>query len=223
MSCTVVECILQSQKLSESANTHYTRITVEAGAATKFYQVNWNNENEFKKVFIHLGDLHGFMKFFRMIGKLVSGGGFKRTIYQADMCTTGSVKRIISGQHYNRTWLVNECFENVTACLFCEKYMSLPQPLGVSIKTISEISLETLGPISETEELESYAETYAKTKKRVYRRNSNFWMQYLHAVERLHIQLVEMILIYGFKCGKKPFSDVSARYGTYIMQLKNLR
>ena len=52
----------------------------------------WNNEDEFKKVLVHLGDLHGFMEFFGMIGKLVSESGFEDTIYQADLCTTGSVK-----------------------------------------------------------------------------------------------------------------------------------
>ena len=36
----------------------YTHITVDAGAAAKFYQVLWNNESEFKNVLIHLGDLH---------------------------------------------------------------------------------------------------------------------------------------------------------------------
>ena len=89
---------------------------------------------------MHLGDLHVFMEFFGMIGKLVSGSGFEDTIYQADLCTTGSVKGIISGKHYNKTWLVNECFAEAIDRLFCDRYVNLPQPLEVQIKTMSEIS-----------------------------------------------------------------------------------
>lgn len=59
---------------------------MDAGAATKFCKVIWNNENEFKKVLVHLRDLHVFTEFFRMIEKLVSY--FKDTIYKEDMWTT---------------------------------------------------------------------------------------------------------------------------------------
>lgn len=56
--------------LAKSANMQYTRVTVDAEAAIKFYQAIWNNENEFKKVLIHLRDLQRFMEFFGMAGKL---------------------------------------------------------------------------------------------------------------------------------------------------------
>ena len=234
---TVIECILQSQKLSESANMQYTHITVDAGAAMKFYQVVWNNADEFKTVLIHLGDLHGFMEFFGMIGKLASGSGFEDTIYQADLCTTGSVKGILSGKHYNRTWLVNECFAEAIDRLFCEKYVSLPQPLEVKIKTMSEIRVEALDSISETEELKTYAQTYAQAKKECsegkYGKTPQFWMQYLNAVERLHIlhyainindfdlrlQMWEEAIQGCFSMNKVNY----VRYGTYyVMQLNNL-
>ena len=34
----------------------YTHITVDAGAAAKFYHIIWNNSVGFKDVFIYLGD-----------------------------------------------------------------------------------------------------------------------------------------------------------------------
>ena len=70
---------------------------MDAGAATKFCKVIWNNENEFKKVVVHLRDLHGFTEFFRMIEKLVSY--FKDTIYKEDMWTTWSVQEIVCEKH----------------------------------------------------------------------------------------------------------------------------
>ena len=234
---TVIECILQSQKLSESANMMYTHITTDAGAAAKFYQVIWNNAEEFKKVLIHLGDLHGFMEFFGMVGKLVGSSGFEDTIYQADLCTTGSVKGVLSGKHYNRTRLVNECFAEAIDRLFCEKYVDVPQDLKVKIRTMGEISLKTLDSISETEELKMYAESYSKARKECsegkYGKTPKFWMQYLTAVERLHI-LHYAINRNDFNLRLKMWEEAIqgcfsmnkvnyARYGTYyVMQLQNL-
>ena len=42
----------------------YTRITVDVGAAEKYYEVIWNNPDKFKDVIIHLGDFHAFVHFF---------------------------------------------------------------------------------------------------------------------------------------------------------------
>ena len=59
---TIAECINQSQKPAKS-------ITIDGGAASKFYHVIWNNPEEFKNVIIHLGDFHGLQEFFCVIGK----------------------------------------------------------------------------------------------------------------------------------------------------------
>ena len=55
----------------------YVHVTADEGAAEKFYQVLWNNPIEFKRVIIHLGDFHGMMEHFGIIGKLVSASGFE--------------------------------------------------------------------------------------------------------------------------------------------------
>ena len=60
---TVIECITQSQRLSRAANMKYGHISVDAGAAQKFYHVVWNNPSEFGDVIIHLGDFHAMMEF----------------------------------------------------------------------------------------------------------------------------------------------------------------
>ena len=43
---TVLECIFQSEKLAETSNMTYTHITVDAGAAAKFYHILWNNPQD---------------------------------------------------------------------------------------------------------------------------------------------------------------------------------
>ena len=123
---TVTDCIIRSQKLAQVSNMKYTNITVDAGAAAKFYQVVWNNLIVFKNVVIHLGDMHGFMEFFRNIGKAVTGSGFEDIIYQAELCTTGGIKGVLSGKHYNRSWMVYECFAEAIDRLFCESFIDIP-------------------------------------------------------------------------------------------------
>ena len=45
----------------------YTHITVDIGVAVKFYQVLWNNTDEFKNVIIHLGDFHTMCELFAVL------------------------------------------------------------------------------------------------------------------------------------------------------------
>ena len=107
---TIAECINQSQKLAKSANMAYAHITIDGGAASKFYHVIWNNPEEFKNVNIHLGDFHGLQEFFCVIGKIIQESGFEEIVYESGLCTSGGLKGILSGKHYNRSWLTHECF-----------------------------------------------------------------------------------------------------------------
>ena len=45
----------------------YTHITVDVGAAEKYYKTIWINSDEFKDVIKYLGDFHDFMHFFLVI------------------------------------------------------------------------------------------------------------------------------------------------------------
>ena len=77
---TVIECIKQSQKLASASNMRLTHITVDGGAAMKFFHVVWNDE--FNNVLIHLGDFHAMMEFFNTIQKFVAGSDFEEVVYQ---------------------------------------------------------------------------------------------------------------------------------------------
>ena len=56
----------------------FTHITVDGGAAMKFFHVVWNNPDEFNNVLIHFGDFHAMMEFFNTTGKFVAGSVSKR-------------------------------------------------------------------------------------------------------------------------------------------------
>ena len=62
----------------------YVHITTDVWAACKFFQVIWNNLEEFENVLIHLGDFHGMVEYFGIIDKIMLGSEFEDIVYQAD-------------------------------------------------------------------------------------------------------------------------------------------
>eukprot|EP00112_Aurelia_sp_Birch-Aquarium-sp1_P008666 Seg1960.8 transcript_id=Seg1960.8/GoldUCD/mRNA.D3Y31 product="GTPase-activating protein and VPS9 domain-containing protein 1" protein_id=Seg1960.8/GoldUCD/D3Y31 len=134
---TVLECIIQSQRLASVSNMKYTHITVDAGAAAKFYHIIWNNPKDFENVLIHLGDFHGMMEFFSVIGKIIKGSGFEEIVYQAGLCTSGGINGVLTGKHYNRSWMVHECFAEGIERLFWESFVDgLPRDLESHLRDI---------------------------------------------------------------------------------------
>ena len=60
--------------------------------------------------FIHIGNFHFIKENFGFIGKLVTGSGFEDAVFQAEVCSTGSLNGLLSGSHYNRAWAVHSAF-----------------------------------------------------------------------------------------------------------------
>ena len=233
---TVCETIEQSLKLSKAANMKYTNITTDAGAAEKYYRVLWNNPEKFKTVIIHLGDLHGFMHFFGNIGKYISHSGFEDVVFQAGMCTDGSLKGVISGKSYNKCWNVHEVVSEAIDRLFCDAYM---QPM----KNVNTRKLKNVLTKNDTEA--SLSNTIFKNNRKEYEDKKErclrgefgitpqYWMVYnsmIGLLHRLHFaintndyilrqDMWDQMIALSFSLNKQNY----ARYGTYyIMQLANL-
>ena len=67
--------------------------------------------------------MHAIMEFFGTIGKFVSGSGFEDIVYQAGLCTSGTIKGVLAGKHLNRSWLVHEAFSEAMDRLFIDAYV----------------------------------------------------------------------------------------------------
>ena len=120
---TLVNVFTISQNLAMKANMKYAHITFDVGAAIKGYHLIWNEPELWKNIIIHLGDFHSFMAFFGVIGKFIAGSGFEEIIYQSGLCSSGSIKMLLSGKHYNRCWWVHETFSEALERLFIKKYL----------------------------------------------------------------------------------------------------
>ena len=81
------------------------------------------------------------MGFFGNIGKLVSGSGLEDVLYQSNLCTSGGIKGVISGKHYNRSCDVHECFAEAVDMLFCEEYLpEISQELHEMIRCYVDVT-----------------------------------------------------------------------------------
>ena len=220
------------------SNTTYVHITVDAGAAQKFYHVIWNNPEKFDNVVVHLGYFHGVIEFFGTVRKLVSGSGFGEVVYQAGFCTSGGIKGALTGKHYNRSWVrvLHESFAEAINRLFCESYIpDVFEDLGSQIKIeVEEPSVDAvIGGFSFSDYRQQYNDLKARCLEGDFGRTPQFWMQYERVIDRqqkMHLtintnqydlrrQCWRDSLHFCFAMNKHNY----ARYGTYYCrQLQQL-
>ena len=100
----------------------YTHITLDVGAAIKAYHVIWNNPNSWSDIIIHLGDFQAMNAYFGAIGTFVSGSGFEDILFQAGLCSAGSLNGVLSGKHYNRCWPLHVSSSEALIRLFQDMY-----------------------------------------------------------------------------------------------------
>ena len=98
------------KKLAEEVNMPYVNVTLVVGATINAYKLCWNYPERFKNVLIHLGDLHFLKENFNVIGRIIEGSGFDDTVFQAEVCSSGSLNGVLSGSHQNRSWTVHSIF-----------------------------------------------------------------------------------------------------------------
>ncbi len=119
---TIIEMFYVSRELAKQSNMTYVHITLDVGAAIKAFHVVWNNPTSWSDIIIHLGDFHAMMAFFGVIGRFVAGSGLEDILFQAGLCSSGSISGVISGKHYNRCWLIHEAFAEALERLFMERF-----------------------------------------------------------------------------------------------------
>ena len=228
---TIVKLFQVSRELSRQSNMSYAHITLDVGAAIKAYHVIWNNPVLWSDIIIHLGDFHAMMAFFGVIGLLVSGSGFEEVLFQAGLCSSGSITGVISGKHYNRCWLAHEAFSEALERLFQERFLpSVPEnvadfaqcPPGTS--NVQEI----LDDENVTKHVVSYETQRQKCLNGDFGKTPQFWALYMKLIDRqqklhfavnnndydLRLLIWKRSLPLCFSTNRVHYS----RYGTYYVK-----
>ena len=63
-----------------------------------------------------------------MIGSLVKNSGFEDLVYQAELCTSGSLQGVLVGSHYNRAWAVQRVVSESSERLFLVRFLTETKP-----------------------------------------------------------------------------------------------
>ena len=193
---------------------------------------------DFKNVIIHLGDFHAMQELFTIIGKIIKGSGFEDIMYQVGICTTGGIKAVTSGKHYNQSWAVHECLSEAMQRLFVEQVatqLTLSSSLETSIKdTCNEENCRTL---IQDQEFIAFQDRYDNLRREYLSgakgQTGRYWMFYLRMTSLLiafHYSINVNDFYLRLYCWKRMVSLCFptnkrnyARYGAYYVQmLENL-
>lgn len=62
---------------------------------------------------------------FTILGTIVCGSDFEDVVYQANICSTGSLNGVLAGSHYNRCWTVHSNFAEALERLLFKRFLSI--------------------------------------------------------------------------------------------------
>ena len=231
--------ILQARALQ--SNMPYVNLTFDVGAVINGFRVLWNYQTRFSNIVLHLGDFHFMKEVFSILGKLISGSGFEDIIFQADICSTGSLNSVLSGSHYNRGWTVHgilaEALERLSFKMFVESTLYVP-PIVRSLLLEQKANEQYLDILEGDDEVKFFLARYEAFKGDVrnglHGKTAQFWtVYYLDIMSNLHmthysvqtnnynlrLEGLKNVLPFCFALNKQKY----ARYGSiYINSLQNL-
>ena len=184
---TIIEMFHKSRQLAKQSNTSYTHITLDVGAAIKAFHVVLNNPNAWSDIIIHLGDFHAMMTFFGVTGRFVEGSGFEDVLFQAGLCSSGSITGVMSGKHYNLCWLIHENFSEALERLFIEQYLpAIPEKVEEFARR--PVQKTSLPHILSNDIVEKYVNMYQTQKAKClngeFGKTPQYWAKYMELVDR---------------------------------------
>ena len=231
------------QKRAIKMTIPYPNITFDIGAAMNAFKVLWNYPEKFSNIVIHLGDFHYMKEGFILMGKLIGGSGFEDVIFQAGICSSGSVNGVISGSHYNRSWAVHGLFSEALERLLFERFLTIVDdtdiPDVIRCNLLNRKATDNLlNDIEFNIEVARFFTLYENFKQDIRSRNygktAQFWVVYYldimanqhlphMAVQEndffLRLHGLKHLLPFCFALNKQNY----ARYGSfYVHSLENL-
>ena len=106
----------------------YVNVTLDVGAALNAYKLLWKYPEQFSNVVIHLGDFHVMKENFKIMGLFLQSSGFEDIVYQARLCTSGSLNGVMTGNHYNRAWRTHEVVHEALERSLFKRFINDTEP-----------------------------------------------------------------------------------------------
>ena len=219
-------------------NVPYVNLTLDVGAYVNAYRVLCNYPDKFSKIVLHIEDFHFMKEVFTMLGTLVKVSVSEDVIFQAGVCSTGSLNGVLSASHYNRCWTVHSVMEEALERLCKERFMNngnvLPNEVRMCCEDIPMSSEFLAEGDTVTTFIKRYEEFKAAIRNGRYGKTVKFCVVYYmdllsniiqihHAVQTndfgLRLDGLKKALPFCFTLKKQNY----ARYGTiYVHSLANI-
>ena len=121
---TIYELFKTLQTRATIIEMSYVNLTLDDGVYVSAYRVSCNYPKVFSNLILHLSDFHYTKELSGIVGTLVKASGFEDIIFQAGVCSKGSLNGVLVGSHYNRCCTVHAAMAEALERLLLELFLS---------------------------------------------------------------------------------------------------
>ena len=192
---TIYELFKTLQTTATITKMRYVNLTLDAGAYVNAYRVLCNYPKVFSNLILHLGDFHYMKELFGIVGTLVKASGLEDIIFQAGVCSTGSLNGVLAGSHYNRCWTVHTAMAEALERLLLELLLStghhIPTVLQCFYGKNDDNSKSSCINLIYHEDVINFQQSYVKFQQNIrdglHGKTAQFWMvNYIDIIRFLH-------------------------------------
>lgn len=119
----VRETMIQAQKIALECGERYLEVTYDLAIAKVALQIQSIEKPLFDNLFIHLGQFHVMLAFFKALGKFIDGSGITNVMVDTELLANGSVNGFITGKHFNRCKRLHPLIALALQILHSEAYL----------------------------------------------------------------------------------------------------
>uniref|UniRef100_A0ABD2W9U6 Uncharacterized protein n=1 Tax=Trichogramma kaykai TaxID=54128 RepID=A0ABD2W9U6_9HYME len=98
----VLETILRALKIADECDENYVQVTYDLGIGMIALPLQNTELNQFKRLFVHIGDFHVQMAYMKALGSFISDCGLATILVESYLLGSGSINGFLSGKNFNK-------------------------------------------------------------------------------------------------------------------------
>lgn len=114
----------QCLQIKNECNQKYIQVTYDLAVAKEAMRIQREEAPMYKDIFIHLGEFHVEMAYFKAIGKLIDNCGISNILIDCGLIANGSINGFISGKFFSRCKYLHQLLSLVFEMLHFERFLT---------------------------------------------------------------------------------------------------
>ena len=99
---TVFNILKKSTQMADQLGQKDVSVVFDQAIYAKALEIQWQNQEEFKRIVVRIGAFHTICAFMAAIGKRFGDAGLSDILIESGIVASGSVSGVLEGRHYNR-------------------------------------------------------------------------------------------------------------------------